>query len=170
MFARPTSNIQKCFVVVKLMGINFRYFWTFSMFFRSFFDLFSMFSFYVLPFYIMSFLYFCFSMFCRSMFCHRPYYCVYSPSMHDVVDASKQDDYLHKYRILLLFNCTLFFLSPMCASCLVRNHVKLYPNNRLVKALARLRISARSSEPSLWTDLWCTCMTIEQNWVLFILW
>ena len=72
MFARPTLNIQKCIVVVKLMEINFRCFRTFSMLFQSFFDLFSMFFFYVLSFYIMSFLYFCFSMFCRSMFCHRP--------------------------------------------------------------------------------------------------
>ena len=39
--------------------------------FRCFFNLFSMFFFYVLSFYIMSFLYFCFSMFCRSMFRHR---------------------------------------------------------------------------------------------------
>ena len=33
--------------------------------------------------------------------------------MYDVVNASKQDDYLHKYkmkyRIFLLFNCTYFF-------------------------------------------------------------
>ena len=42
------------------------------MLFRSFFDLFSMFFFYVLSFFIMLLLYFCFSMFCRSMFCHRP--------------------------------------------------------------------------------------------------
>ena len=34
--------------------------------------------------------------------CFRKYYCVYSPSMYDVVDASKQDDYLHKYRIFFI--------------------------------------------------------------------
>ena len=49
--------------------------------------------------------------------CIRKNYCVYSPSMFDVVDASKQDDYRHKYRIFYFY----FFLSPMCASCLVRN-------------------------------------------------
>ena len=60
-----------CFVV-KFIEFSFRYFLTFSMLFRSFFDLFSISFFDVLSFYIMSFLYFCFSMFCRSMFCNRP--------------------------------------------------------------------------------------------------
>ena len=63
MFARATSNIPKCIVVVKLMEINFPCFSTFSMLFQSFFDLFSMFSFDVLSFYIMSFLYYVFSIF-----------------------------------------------------------------------------------------------------------
>ena len=39
--------------------------------FRSLFDVFSMFYFYVQSFYVLSFLCFCFSMFCRSIFCHR---------------------------------------------------------------------------------------------------
>ena len=36
-------------------------------------------------------------------------YCACSPSMYNVIDPSKQDDYLHKYRIFLLFNFMLFF-------------------------------------------------------------
>ena len=54
--------------------------------------------------------------------CFGKYYCVYSPSMYDVIDgplidASKQDNYLHlrpsilctNTGFLLLFNFTLFF-------------------------------------------------------------
>ena len=58
------QTIKKWIVVVKLMEIKFSIF-------LDFFDVFSMFFFYVLSFFIMSFLYFCFSMFCRSMFRHR---------------------------------------------------------------------------------------------------
>ena len=39
--------------------------------FRCYFDLYSMFYFYVQSFCVLSFLCFCFSMFCRSIFCHR---------------------------------------------------------------------------------------------------
>ena len=65
----------KSICVVKLMQIKISIFLNFFdvilIFFRSFFDLFSMFSFDVLSFYVLSFLCFCFSMFCRSMFRHR---------------------------------------------------------------------------------------------------
>ena len=48
----------------------------------------------------------------------------------DEVDASKQDDYLHKYNFFFYHLTALyFFLSPMCASYLARNHVILYSNN-----------------------------------------
>ena len=47
MFARPTLNIQKCIVVVKLMEINFSMFLNFfDVISEFFFDLFSMFFFY----------------------------------------------------------------------------------------------------------------------------
>ena len=66
MFA--TSNYQKMDCCRKLDGNKI---FDISELFRCFFDVFSMFFFYVLSFYIMSILYFCFSMFCRSMFRHR---------------------------------------------------------------------------------------------------
>ena len=70
MFA--TSNYQKMDGCRKIDGNKiFDISELFRCFFRSFFDVFSMFFVYVLSFYIMSFLYFCFSMFCRSMFRHR---------------------------------------------------------------------------------------------------
>ena len=80
--------------------------------------------------------------------CFRKYFCVYSPSMNDVVDASKQDDLPAQIPDFLLINCTLFFLSPMCASCLARNRYIVF-KQYTVKDLARLRKCASSSEPSL---------------------
>ena len=65
------QTIKKWIVVVKLMEIKFSIF-------LNFFDVFSMFFFYVLSFYKMYFLYFCYSMFCRSMFRHRSKY-MYEP-------------------------------------------------------------------------------------------
>ena len=41
--------------------------------------------------------------------CFGTYYCVYSPSMYDVVDASTTRRLPAQIQDFLLFNCTLFF-------------------------------------------------------------
>ena len=60
--------------------------------------------------------------------CFGKYYCVYSihPCMMSLMLVLKQDHYLHKYRIFLSFNCTLFCESYVCfMSCHV-TEIMLY--------------------------------------------